>query len=258
MRNWRHWLMAMILAVTASVAGAFPLSDFTIHPPAPLPFEPVTLRYKNHFCNGIDSRVARVGADYVVTFTWTTARSCLPTIGTFDEELRLGAYPAGSYTVVLADPDDVIPAQTPTQLEFTVRAPPDSPSAVRPRNDYSGHWWNPFESGWGLSVHQSATDQMMVVFYVYDAGGQPLWYVAPGGRWLGKTVWEGTLYRTKVPPLFREFDPSRVERVEVGTARLDFGWGRGLANFPNIEPAAYLTYFVDGVQHNKWIQKLQF
>jgi len=41
---------------------------------------------------------------------------------------------------------------------------------------YSGLWWNPNESGWGLSLTQRGAI-MFMAWYTYDAGGAPIWYV---------------------------------------------------------------------------------
>ncbi|CAN5265177.1 hypothetical protein BH11PSE11_BH11PSE11_38780 [soil metagenome] len=49
--------------------------------------------------------------------------------------------------------------------------------AVAPATNYSGLWWNANESGWGVAL----TQQYGVIFatlYVYDANGNPVWYVA--------------------------------------------------------------------------------
>jgi hypothetical protein len=40
---------------------------------------------------------------------------------------------------------------------------------------YQGLWWNPAESGWGISVTQH-TDKIFAAIYTYDAAGQPTWY----------------------------------------------------------------------------------
>jgi hypothetical protein len=138
-------------------------------------------------------------------------------------------------------------------LEFTVNARPDPPFTNRPFTDYSGHWWSPDESGWGLSIHQSASDQMMVVWYVYDGQGDPIWYVAPGGTWKGRhgnPYWEGTVYRTKVPPSLPVFDPSRVERTAVGKVGLEF-----LGPGPE---RALLEYEIDGSSYVELIYKMKF
>ena len=43
-------------------------------------------------------------------------------------------------------------------------------------NNWQGLWWNPSESGWGMSVTQHG-DLIFVAIYTYDATGAPVWYV---------------------------------------------------------------------------------
>lgn len=261
MRSWRNWLIGMMLAGLATAAEA-QVVDFTIHPPAPRPFELVTLRFKTGLCLGIESRVTRVGADFVVTlFTDSGILVCLPSLDVVVKEFRLGAFPAGTYAVnVVSGSGMQYPMLEPTRLEFTVGAPAAPPSTIGPPTDYSGHWWNSGESGWGLSIHQSASNQMVLVLYLHDEAGRPVWYHVPGGTWINDEGWTGTLYRTQVSPLPWNFDPSRVERVVVGSVRLDFFVGP-LPSDPNPwngEPFARLTYEIDGVTHYKNIRKMQF
>ena len=242
----------MALAGTVSAAHGQLLSEYTIHPPAPRPFEHVALRPKGLVCVNIGSRVERVGTEFVVTFfpTWDYV-SCLPIVGSFYRpEIGLGSFPPGTYKVKVVN-EGALQIATSRQLEFTVDARPDPPFTSRPLTDYSGHWWDPDESGWGLAIHQSATDQMMVVWYVYDAQGDPIWYVAPGGTWKGRygnPFWEGTVYRTKVPPSLPAFDPSSVERTAVGKVGLEFLGAEW----------ALLEYEIDGNSFIEQIRKMQF
>jgi len=43
-------------------------------------------------------------------------------------------------------------------------------------NPYMGLWWNPNESGWGMSITQHG-NMNFVAAYTYDLAGQPTWYV---------------------------------------------------------------------------------
>jgi uncharacterized secreted protein with C-terminal beta-propeller domain len=42
-----------------------------------------------------------------------------------------------------------------------------------------GHWWNPARSGSGFDIF-NASDQVMVIWYTYDAASRPVWYTAQG------------------------------------------------------------------------------
>ena len=46
---------------------------------------------------------------------------------------------------------------------------------------YEGLWWNPAESGWGLSIaHQG--DVIFAVWYTFDRDGSPTWFAMPEAR----------------------------------------------------------------------------
>lgn len=100
--------------------------------------------------------------------------------------------------------------------------------------NYSDIWWNPSESGWGMTIADHET-QLFAVWYTYDANGRPTWFVIPGGEFTqNRRIFNGTLYQTR-GPCYREatFDPSRVTVTPVGSATIDFaptdlpsGWAR--------------------------------
>lgn len=77
-----------------------------------------------------------------------------------------------------------------------------------PAANYSDMWWNPNESGWGVSIAQHAgTHQVFAVWYTYDprepaAAGRykPLWFVMPGGTWTSPTRLTGSVYVTNGVP----------------------------------------------------------
>ena len=50
-------------------------------------------------------------------------------------------------------------------------------SANSPAFDYTDLWWNPTESGWGVSLTQQS-NIIFAAWYTYDAAGKPIWYVA--------------------------------------------------------------------------------
>lgn len=48
---------------------------------------------------------------------------------------------------------------------------------VPPAIDYSDLWWNAGESGWGVALAQEY-GTIVATLFTYDAGGNPVWYVA--------------------------------------------------------------------------------
>lgn len=63
-----------------------------------------------------------------------------------------------------------------------------------PAVDYSALWWNANESGWGISLTQQY-GIIFVTMFTYDAGGNPVWYVASYCPVSGSGC-TGTLYKT--------------------------------------------------------------
>jgi photosystem II stability/assembly factor-like uncharacterized protein len=85
-------------------------------------------------------------------------------------------------------------------------------------------WWNPAQSGWGLSITRHASGQVFAVWFAYDSNGDPIWRVMPGGTWVDARTFSATIYETHGPPLFSgpPFDPSKVSSNPVGQATLVF------------------------------------
>lgn len=135
--------------------------------------------------------------------------------------VELGQFPTGNYTVQLQD----LPGFASAQFAVGPRMPQGSPwgSGTVPAVDYSGMWWNERESGWGLSISQGPTNQLFVVWFVYDAAGTPTWYTLESGQWRGGgTTYSGWLYRYTGPPFATAFDPNKVVGALVGTGVLSF------------------------------------
>lgn len=86
-------------------------------------------------------------------------------------------------------------------------------------------WWGgPVENGWGLSVVEhyrlrvNSPPTLFVVLFIYDAQGNPTWYVMPAGFWDTPgygTTWRGSIYKPTGSPFFA-YDPGalRVGNVE--------------------------------------------
>ncbi len=131
----------------------------------------------------------------------------------------------------------VTPTPTPTV--------PTGPTVFTPALDYSALWWNPAESGWGLSVTQH-TAALFAAWFMYETGGNARWMVLPGGTWTSPTTFTGDLYSTSGPPSTQQW--SSVTSQRVGAATLTFS----NAN------SGLLTYTVNGVSGSKAIQRQSF
>ncbi len=63
-----------------------------------------------------------------------------------------------------------------------------------PAVDYTDLWWNASESGWGMVITQQY-GVMFLAWYVYDNGGNPVWYVVPNCSVVGSSC-SGDAYST--------------------------------------------------------------
>jgi len=118
---------------------------------------------------------------------------------------------------------------------------------------YTGLWWNPAESGWGLNT----THQGNVIFatlFAYAPDGQPLWLVASNlvgsmsSSYYGVDYkFTGALYRTHGPP-FNQVPWSAIGFDPVGNMTITW-------TSPTV---ATLTYTFDGVTVTKFIQRQVF
>jgi hypothetical protein len=86
--------------------------------------------------------------------------------------------------------------------------------------NFTDLWWNPSESGWGLSIAHQA-DMMFLAWYTFDTQGKSTWYVASACSVQGDGC-SGPLYRASGPPMSISFDPTAVSLTQVGSASLSF------------------------------------
>src|SRR6185436_18824548 len=155
------------LAFAFLLAGGSACAASQVVPSAPLPFETVNLRFDTDSCSfpPYEARVDMVGDTVRVT---RAPVACSPPGPPITVDIRLGSFPEGSYRVELHLGH--LGAQE--RLSFEVRGlvePAVFPPAPRPLTNYTGLWYTPSESGWGISLTQSATHGLFGTWYVYDA-----------------------------------------------------------------------------------------
>ncbi len=129
-------------------------------------------------------------------------------------------------------------AQAPS---FTI----DTSSAATPA-PLTGLWWNAGESGWGISATQQA-DKLFAAMYVYDAGGNAVWYtvscviVAAGCS--------GDLIKNRggATPT-APWNGNSVNVVKVGSMSLQF----------SSNDAGTMSYTLDGLSNTKAITRFNF
>jgi hypothetical protein len=122
------------------------------------------------------------------------------------------------------------------------------PCLVHAEN-YSDIWWNPSESGWGVTIADHET-QLVAIWYTYDTDGSPTWFGVQGGTFnSSRTFFSGDLYRATGPSYTGAFNPAAVSSTKVGTASFEFASGGQSANF---------TWTVGSVTRSRQIQRLPF
>ena len=121
------------------------------------------------------------------------------------------------------------------------------------QRNYSDIWWNPLESGWGVTIADHVTN-IFAILYAYRADGRPVWFAVPGGTFSqGRRIFQGSVYFTTGPAYTSDtFDPNLVVVTNVGSATFDFA-PPGLAS-----GIALLSYTINGVSKVKQIQPLGF
>jgi hypothetical protein len=114
--------------------------------------------------------------------------------------------------------------------------------------DFTDVWWNPDESGWGVTVTQNS-DLLFLTFFVYGADSKPYWVTAAapyvGTNAMGSLMFSGDLYETNGPWLGGPFNTTSVNYHKVGTATF----------IGQYIESGQLSYTVNGTTVNKQIQR---
>ncbi len=118
-------------------------------------------------------------------------------------------------------------------------------------SDMTDLWWNPAESGWGVTVtHQ--TDVAFLTFFIYGQDGKAAWYTGQAG-YTGKApsgayVFTGPMYQVTGPWFGAStFNPSSVSVRQAGTV-----------TFTSFLNTATLAYTIDGVAVSKSVVRQTF
>ena len=105
-----------------------------------------------------------------------------------------------------------------------------------PTVSHTGPWYNPAESGWGLTWYEYPSNGFFGLFFIYNGSGTPDWYEF-AGAWTGSDVHSGNLRKNTGPAFGTTFDPGQVVKTNVGTYTLTF----------TSATTATLTFTVGGV-----------
>ncbi|HET9482649.1 MAG TPA: hypothetical protein VFO79_01725 [Xanthomonadales bacterium] len=241
----------LIPFVAASILPGVALAQSRIVPPDPVEFERVSLRQTVDSCAFDESRV-RVSMEGNTIVVVQPQNQCLLPGPPEVVDVQLGAFPIGEYRVEVRLADDQPAIE---RVDLTVQGlvtiavfpPPPHPIA-----NYTGLWWTPNESGWGLSLHQGATHQLFGALFVFGASGTPEWYTLQSGQWETATRWVGTVLRSSGPPwVSGAFDESKVAHADVGDVVLDFKM------LPGTEDRASFALTIDGTTITRSITRIR-
>lgn len=123
-----------------------------------------------------------------------------------------------------------------------------APTAVEPgpTRDYTGAWYVPAESGWGLTAFQfnNAQNTLFVLFFIYDSSGQAQWFEL-GGGWSADDVRSGDVLQSDANLPWGATYGGR-NFATVGTGSLTF----------TSATSATLSFTVNGVTRNVTLSKL--
>ncbi|MEO8384647.1 MAG: hypothetical protein ABI583_05360 [Betaproteobacteria bacterium] len=167
---------------------------------------------------------------------------------TFDLQFDVGRLPAGSYLIDLyqaraGQPDALIQSDVP----LTVTDNRIAKATPYVRLNYSDHWWNPAESGWGLFIWHDNRDRLLAAWFTYGADNRAEWYTIQAGQWTRSVQYEGQIIKT-TGPVFSSFVPgSNVQAQVVGTATLIF---------TDVNNGTF-TYTLNGVTQTKPITRFK-
>jgi len=110
--------------------------------------------------------------------------------------------------------------------------------------NYNDLWWDPNESGWGISVAQQGSI-LFLTFFIYGVDSKPTWVSGQlsktGQSTLGEPIFTGDIVVSTGPYYGGPFDESSVTRRIAGTASFT----------PDDAVSGTLTYTIDGVSVSK-------
>jgi lysyl endopeptidase len=117
-----------------------------------------------------------------------------------------------------------------------------------PAANYTDLWWNPAESGWGLTVTQHPNNKIFAIWYTYDprepdsatpGNFKPLWIVMSDGTWTSPTSLTGAAYVLNGTPFFKA--GSNRQQTQVGAFTFNFSSAQAGTFTYNIQPPAGLA-----------------
>ena len=180
---------------------------------------------------GCAGDIYRVDGGTPPTVPWTGQGRILTKVGT--GTLAFSNTSVGTFNFTL---NNIVGSKAITRQIFAT-------GTTAPTIDYTDLWWNPNESGWGVSLTQQF-GTIFAAWYTYDAAGKPIWYAATNCP-VTATGCTAPLYRfTGGAPLttaWRSVNPA----IEVGNVTFAF------TNAAN----GTMSYTINGVTSSRVITR---
>lgn len=137
-------------------------------------------------------------------------------------DVILGKLPQGNYSVEALFLDRLTGVLSSIGItQFAVSEDVVSRQAGYPAHDFTDLWWNPAESGWGISIHVKRA-AFFAAWFAYDSVGNPTWYSLSNGGWASPKKYTGEIYATHASPNSGLGPISDFGVVLVGNGTLEF------------------------------------
>lgn len=118
---------------------------------------------------------------------------------------------------------------------------------LQARDNHTGTWWNPTESGWGLLIFDYG-NTLVPVWYTYGADGRAEWYLVSGAEPQPDGSFEGPVVRFTGVPFSQIMGTANDPGNVIGSARLSFRED-GRADF---------GYSIGQIEQTRLIERLDF
>ena len=170
------------------------------------------------------------------------------------EEIDLGRLPAGNYTLTVAEAANGVGNRSGvvfSNAPVTVTDARATKTAPYVRLDYSGHWWDPNDSGWGLFIWHDARDNLLAAWFTYTPDGKPIWYTFQPKWETSAATFTTDLLQTSRLPGATSPPPNPTAYAVAGSASLDF------TNFGTADEGKLTYTFAGGAKLVRNIQRFK-
>jgi hypothetical protein len=174
----------------------------------------------DNFCNGGATLYETSGTPF-----WSDAarQVRVATLGRLDLDFQ-GDDHAQLTAVTFGNAPPITPVPIGDAIARETLAPMDlTGSIASPVTGVADMWWGgPSEAGWGIAMIEQY-GALVVLWFTYDDGGRPTWFIMPGGEWRDASTYAGAIYRTSGPKWFNGgFRRDLVRVQQVGQFSLQF------------------------------------